>query len=162
MVEDQGKEVPPMLDEAGSEDGGKEKKEKHKKDKKHKQKHKHKHKSGHKRRRDEEDGAEVDTVHATVTGSPDPARLANGKLPHDVAEKAGSDCESGEIQTAGDTKAQTLESTAAVDEQGPAEDVGRPLVTDEQQDRRHVGSRRYVKWSHSSSKVAAGSSELDR
>lgn len=145
MVEDQEKEVPPVLEEAESEEGGKEKKEKHKRDKKHKHKHKHKHKSGHKRRRDEEDGAEVDTVHATVTGSPDRARLANGKVPHDVADKIGSDCESGEIQTADDTKAKASESTAAVDKQGPAEDVRRPLITDEQQTHHQEGSGRYVR-----------------
>ena len=144
MVEDQKKVVLPVLDGAESEEGGKERKEKHKKDKKHKHKHKHKHKSGHKRRREEEDGAEVETVHADVTRSPDPARLANGKVPHDVADKDGSDCESGEIPTAEDKTAQALESKAAGDRQGLAENADRPLGAEKQHILDQSGSDRYV------------------
>ena len=144
VVEDLEKVVPPVLEEAENEENGKDKKEKHKKDKKHKHKHKHKHKSGHKRRREEEDGAEVETVHAAVTRSPDPARFANGKVPHDVADKTGSDCESGEIPTAEDTKAQTLDSTAAGDWKGRAEDAGRPLGTAQQESAGQGSFDRYV------------------
>ncbi len=144
VIEDQETVVLPVLNGAESEEGGKERKEKHKKDKKHKHKQKHKHKSGHKRRREEEDGAEVETVHADVTRTPDPARLADGKVPHDVADKAGSDCESGEIPKAEDTKAQALESKAADDRQGLPENVARPHGTDKHQIPGHDGSDRYV------------------
>ena len=148
MVEDLDKVVPPVLEEAENEEIGKVKEEKHKKDKKHKHKHKHKHKSGHKRRREEEDAAEVEIVHAAVTRSSDPARLANGKVPHDVADKAGSDCESGEIPTAEDNKAQTMESTAAVDREGQTEGAGRPLGTDEKESAGQGSVDRYVRQHH--------------
>ena len=150
MVDDQEKVIP-VLEEAETGVTGKEKKEKQKK---HKHKHKHKHKSGHKRRREEEDGAEVETVHAAVTRSPGPARLANGKVPHDAADKAGSDCESGEIPTAEDAKGQTLESTAAADRQDSPGDAGRPLANDEQQSVGQDGSGRYV-WTGSQLPVCA-------
>ena len=131
MVEDQEKNVPAVVEVADDGDARKEKKERHKKDKKHK--HKHKHKSGHKRHREEEDGAEVETVPAAVKpGSSEPERRANGKVTHDVADKAGSDCESGEIPTAEDITGVANESGAAGDGDGPSA-AGQPLGTDDGQ-----------------------------
>ena len=131
MVEGQEKDVPAVVEVADDGDARKEKKEKHKKDKKHK--HKHKHKSGHKRHREEEDGAEVETVPAAVKpGSSEPERRANGKVTHDVADKAGSDCESGEIPTAEDTKGVVMDSGAAGDGDGLSA-AGQPLGTDDGQ-----------------------------
>lgn len=112
MVPDHEEEVAVVLEEAGSGNARKDKKEKQKKEKKHK--HKHKHKSGHKRCREEEDGAEVENVHAAVKPhSSEPEKRANGTVPHDDADKAGSDCESGEIPAAEEQGEEARESTAA-------------------------------------------------
>ena len=126
-------EAPLLLEEeAGEGNVRKEKKEKHKKDKKHK--HKHKHKSGHKRHRDDEDAAEVENVHAAVKPhSAEPETRANGKATHDVADKGGSDCESGEIPTAEDDRGEALESTPAGTSAEASRTTGRSLEAAEQQ-----------------------------
>ena len=121
-----------LEEEAGEGNVRKEKKEKHKKDKKHK--HKHKHKSGHKRHRDDEDAAEVENVHAAVKPhSAEPETRANGKATHDVADKGGSDCESGEIPTAEDDRGEALESTPAGTSAEASRTTGRSLEAAEQQ-----------------------------
>ena len=126
-------EAPLMLEEeAGEGNVRKEKKEKHKKDKKHK--HKHKHKSGHKRHRDDEDAAEVENVHAAVKPhSAEPETRSNGKATHDVAEKCGSDCESGEIPTAEDGRGEALESIPAGKPAEASRTTGRSLEAADQQ-----------------------------
>ena len=141
MAGDQEMEVPSVLEVADSGDVKKEKKEKHKKEKKHK--YKHKHKSGHKRSREDEDGAEVEIVDAAVKPrSPKPEHRANGKVTHDVADKSGSDCESGEILTAEEKDGQTVESLAVGDRDDPNA-AGRPLGTVEELNVRENGSERY-------------------
>ena len=141
MAEDRELQVPSVLEVADSGNVKKEKKEKHKKEKKHK--HKHKHKSGHKRRREDEDGAEVEMVDAAVKPrSPKPEHHANGKVTHDVADKSGSDCESGEIPTAEEKDGQTVESIAAGDRDDPNA-AGRPLGAVEELNIRENGSERY-------------------